>query len=337
MTEIRHQGIRAFEQGSFTAAYGRQDIQALKRAYNELAESEGIFDVICTDADLALMNGMIRADVYAKPAPPDPGDNAATFKIYEVDTKLFTEQSKAIRHCKKQLVQVLDHAAKKVIDEPLHGTLRRSCLDIITLLTAEYAGMTHREIAECEEEYRTEVWDGLMPLPEFISRSQDKVAFLTLHGSAPSDSQQITNLQNAVRNVTGFSTLANPAFFNEAPTLVLQTMATLIDVYRRVYRGQYVKGTAAEHGMTVNQVAAKTSTAKPSQVNAQEQGLSATQVTQMISTAINKALNKGGGRHGQDRPKRLDKDQSDKSDDHCHVHPYGTHTWADCRNNIKRK
>jgi hypothetical protein len=77
--------------------------------------------------------------------------------------------------------------------------------------------------------------------------------FLTTHNYAPSMGQQVVNLQASVGHVPSFTMLATPAFHAAYPAVQNQTLTNLITVYERVYRGQYVNTTAAQHHLAMNQ------------------------------------------------------------------------------------
>lgn len=222
-----------------------------------------------------------------------------------------------------------------------HTVLHLTSREVNDFLVAEFGTLTHKEMDEARESWKAMRWQrGECGIPEFISSFHSACEFLELHHNAPSEGEKVMTLMRAVSTTPTFAAMANAAFYIEAPTLALQTLDTLIAVYRRVFRGQYADATAGHHDMTANQaVHVQAGAESMASARTAEVGLNATQMAQMtaaITKAITQALN-GGGRRGQHQ-KQPQQQRHDKADNgKCHEHPYGSHTWAQCNRNPDRK
>ena len=335
MTEIRQQNLRSLETASFSSSHAREDTAAFKDAVYEEAERLGVLSVIALTADLATY-GLDREDTRAMPAPPAAGANAAAHKTYEIEVKLYLIQSAALRNLKHKVVQSLDATSKKIIDEPTHGVLHRTVIDILTLLMAEYGSMTLREAAEYKDDWAALRWDGATDLSEFIANFMEKVNLMTSHGNPPSAGEQITTLQRAVAHVPAFATMANQQYFNEAPTLNLQTMPTLITVYRRVHRGQYINSTAVQHNMLANQVMV-TTTHDNMAASARSDDISPA-LQSAIAKAVAQAMNPRDTKR-TDKPKTTWVKPQVLAAGVCPLHPNlpTPHLWAQCNLNPAKK
>lgn len=339
MTDQARQDIRRLEPGSFHASTGREHISVLKQAIYEAADSAGILAVVALDADLVTYN-LVREVILQRPAPPEPAATAAQHKTYEVAHKLHGTQSAALRATKLRIIEALEPAVIKIIDEGEHGIIRRSITDIITMLIAEYDTMTIKELAEYKTTWAAMRWDESTDLGDFISRYQTGLAFLTQHGNAPPVAEQVFTLQAAVSHVPVFFAMADAAFFHEAPLLANQDLATLITVYKRVYRGQYVThATAAQHHLAANQATEETNTTASARIN-NDTGITAAQLA-AITKAVVQAVQQIGIGKGQARAK--DKAPFVKPiaipPGACPLHPNMStpHTWDQCSRNPSRK
>lgn len=253
--EQRHIDISNLEKGSFQAAHGYEDIQALIQAVYTHADQLGIFRVVCLDADLAGY-AIAREVTRAAPDEPGPGATQNQLKAYEMQRRLFERQDDGLRSLKKDFLAALDRTATGKITQPNFGTMRVSILQGLTTLKTEFGTMTHKELGELQHAWRAGRWDAATDLCDFMENFRTQVAFLTEHNFEPPVGEQVMTLLAAVQHEAAFSNMANAAFHAAHPQPADQTLARLITVYTTVYRGQYEHVTAREHHYTANEVKA---------------------------------------------------------------------------------
>ena len=251
--EQRHTDISNLEKGSFQAAHGHEDIQALIQAVYTHADHLGIFRVICLEADLDGYT-IEREATRAPPIEPGGGATQNQLKVYEMQRKLFDKQDDGLRRLKKDFLAALDRTAIGKITQPNFGTMRVSILQGLTTLKNEFGTMTHKELGELQRAWRDGRWDAATDLCDFMENFRTQVTFLTEHNFEPPVGEQVMNLIAAVQHESAFSHLANAAFHATHPLPADQTLDRLITVYTTVYRGQYEHATAREHHHTANEV-----------------------------------------------------------------------------------
>lgn len=248
----RQYAVRTLEPGAFQGATGREDIMVLKQGIYEAAQLNNVLAAVALDADL-LTYGLEREAIRIAPALPAHGATAAELKYYENRREAYVRQSTALSDLKKSILHTLDQAAKHIIEDPVHGVLMHSVLNILELLTAEYSTMTNKELRTLKDQWSNTRWDPTTDLITFLADFQAQLAFLGQHQFAPPVGDQVVTLQTAVEHVPLFAQMADAAFFQQFPALATQTLANLCITYRRVYRAQYANSTAAQHH-AVNQV-----------------------------------------------------------------------------------
>jgi hypothetical protein len=146
MTENRQDAIRALEKTSFQGSFGYHDIATLKLVTYELANSHGILEVIVLDNDMADLNIAEREDIIAKPDRPNHGANQAFVNEYKIQYEAWKVQSTAINEVKRTLISLLDGQAKKIVEDPVQGTLMRTTTQMLTLLFDHYHTMSNEEL-----------------------------------------------------------------------------------------------------------------------------------------------------------------------------------------------
>ena len=349
MTEQRQQAVRNLEPNSLQGQHARIDMRIAKLAIYELAEQEGILAIVASDADLVRF-AIVRELVLAKPAPPAAGAAAAVSKAYDIAFKLWVKQDDALRLVKKTLVLACDHMAKQIIEEPDFGVIRRSILQIITLLSAEYSTMTHQETLARKEKWRELCYGAETDLGVFTVGFRDEASFINMHvPNCITDPEQMIVYQHAIDHVPALATLAKAAFYQAYPLLVNQTMENCVAIYRNVYRTQYVNSTAAQFHAS-NQVKKK-SDGGTSASTARENGVSNAQmeaiikaVTQAMTTSAPANTPRPKGAPKADRNKRegntkpLQASETLLTNGMCHRHQWleKPHSWEHCFTNPDR-
>ena len=349
MTDQRQQSVRNLVADAFEGSHACEDILFLKQGIYEFADAHGVLAVIALDADLAAYH-LDREAVRQRPAEPAPNALAAAFKAYDVAMKLYLLQDEGLRKTKHAILLALDQAVKKVIEEPVHGSLRRTVNAILQLLITEYGTMTHAELSKLSKELKGMRWDGSINLITFMTDNQNKLAFLEQHQFAPPTGEQVMMLQQAVSHVPAFAQMANNAFYQDWPLLADQTMVRLMATYRRVYRTQFVNTTASQHHATANQ-AVKEDTDESGimasvRASLKDQALTNAQAAQIeaalvkaIKTALQPASAGTPRNHGGKSKKQPYAPAEKLAAGTCPMHPHAQkpHTWDQCSRNPDKK
>ena len=253
MTDQRQQEVRRLSEGSFQGEFGMDDMHAFKRGIYDLADSLGILAVVALDADLEIY-GLQRQAVLIEPAPPAAGAAAAVTKAYDIARARWDKQNTALGTLKRKAVNACDYMALVVIEEIDHGTIRRSMIQIITLLIAQYANMNRKELMTRKKAWEQRRWDAATDFLAFTASFMAEVAFLNRHGAGlVTDTEQVHAYQEAIAHVPQLAALASAAFYHAHPDEADQTMANCLTQYRKVYRTQYANTTAATHHASINQ------------------------------------------------------------------------------------
>ena len=132
---------------------------------------------------------------------------------------------------------LLDRTSTGKITQPNVGTIRITVLEALTILQAEYKNMTNRQLQTRKQELQAQRWDPSKDLPEFMEGLRIDIAFLTEHDYALAKGEQVQLLIDAVKHVSQFTAIANPAFHAAHPRTAGQILERLITVYTTVYQG----------------------------------------------------------------------------------------------------
>jgi len=362
MSTIRQQAVRRLDPASFEGTHGKTDIKALMQGIYATAQKHRCLEAVARDADLATLN-MQRAGILQRPAQPAQGALAAVLKHYEHTKALYTEQSTALAELKNTILQAMDQEALSVIEDPVHGTLNLSVLDILNALTAQYQDMTNQELMVLQNELTAVRWDASTDLVSFLTDFVARVAFLDQHAFAPTVGAQVITLQNAVAHVPAFAQKADAAFYLEFRQRADQTLTHLVSTYRRVYRTEYVNTTAAELH-SAHQVQARKSS-EPQEpaldlIMASARAIIRdTTITPAImdklvhevTLAVTKVLRpspeatqRGGRSRGGTQQAQGGRNSGNvyvppvaPASGYCPLHPTNPHTWDQCRLNPDKK
>jgi hypothetical protein len=237
--------VRRLDPASFEAAHGNTDIPYLIKGIYAAAQTARILEVVARDSDLQTYQ-LQRANVRDRPAQPAADATTAVNRHYDHTLALYTEQSKALEELKATIIKALDQESLSIIEDPLHGTLRLTVLQIIELLSTEYQEMTNQELSKLKNELTAMRWDATTNLVTFMNEFVAKVAFLQQHQFAPMEGDLVLTLQAAVSHVPLFATKADASFHADHRQRADQTLTNLVATYRRVYRNEYVHTTAAD-------------------------------------------------------------------------------------------
>ena len=324
----RQQAVRRLDPSAFESATGREDIQVLKQGIYEAAQLLQVLEVVAMDADLATYH-LQRAAVLQRPALPDADAQPGVTKHYEIQRAAYTQQSTALATLKGKVLQALDHEALRVVEEPIHGALRRSVLQILTSLTVEYQNLTHQELQMLRDRWKNLRWDASHDLLTFLATFKDQITFLEQHGEGPRPGEQIMQLQAAVAHVPVFAQMALSQFHTTHPRQVNQTPANMYDVYRNVYRAQYANTTAAQHYTASQAALTSTKVQTPAGTPALEGIMASARAalegaTITASTAEYMAAEVAKTLQRCMRPRQ-------QLPGMCHKHPGCRHTWEECR------
>ena len=285
--EARHAAILNLEKGSFQAEHGHTDITSLVHAVYQHAEAEGILGVVIMERDLEPFN-MARTATRQEMAEPGAQATQTQMKFFETQRRLLDTQHKSIRELKLKLTLALDKTATVVVQEPLYGVLRRTALQILTLLVTNYSNMTNMELENYQTMWRTAIWDASTDLGLFMAEFMEAVRFLAQHNYAPPVGQQVMTLMAAVRHEGLFADMANPAFYNKHPTVAAQTLEHLIACYTEVYRGRYVQASASQYQQAANQ-AKHTTSSEEDEEDATTAGIIASARGSLVNTTVTHA------------------------------------------------
>jgi len=356
MSETRQDAIRAHEKASFQGAFGYHDIATFKLVAYELANSHGILEVIVLDEDMAALHIDDRDEVIAKPALPQQGANQAHVNEYKIRYEEWKVQSTAINEVKRTVIGLLDGQAKKIVEDPIQGTLMRTTNQILTLLTQQYHTMSNEELRAVKVKWQQGRWNQDEDLLTFLSTFNDSVTFLTQHDYAPPQGEQVTTLLDAVAHVPLLATPTKAAFFQAAPAVADQTLELLCTHMKTVFRTQFNAATAAEHH-AINQAKAT----EPPDANdiivqgiaasarATLQGVTVTPAQlESIQAAVSKAIRQSiqPPTEARSRPQFERRGQSDQhqasnypskpAKGECPFHRGSQHPWEHCRKNPNR-
>lgn len=247
MAERRQQAIRNLDKGSFQGETGREDIHFMKQGIYEAANNAKLLSIIALDQDLETYE-LQRALPRAIPDVPGAAAPAAVTKAYDIADKLYIAEDTALRTLKQKVVEACDSMAKKVIEEPIHGTIRRTTTQILTLLTAEYSRMTHKEVMALKKKWESKRWDSATDVPTFTVTYRAEIAFLNMQvPGLVTDPEQVINYQEAFAHVPALQQLADARFYQTYPLQEHQTMENVTAIYREVYRTQYQQITATQY------------------------------------------------------------------------------------------
>jgi len=362
MTEQRQDAIRAFEKAAFQGSYGYHDIATLKLVIYELASSHNILNVIVLDADMQALQIEDREEVIPKPNPPIHGANQAQVNEYKIRYEAWKVQSTAINEVKRTILSLLDGQAKKIVEDPVQGTLMRTTTQILTLLMEHYHTMSNEELRAVKTKWQQGRWNQDEDLISFLSSFTDNVTFLREHQYAPPQGEQVTTLLDAIAHVPNLATPTKAAFFQAAPAVAEQTLELLCTHMRTVYRTQYSTTTAASL-QSINQA----KEAVPDATDVIIQGIAAsaratlhgTTVTptqlEAIQTAVTKAIRQAlqPPQPAQDSRTRTQSERRGYRqqqaatttgerlprpvDGECPLHRGRQHRWEDCRQNPANK
>ena len=353
MSEQRQDAIRALDKASFQGAFGHHDIATLKLTIYELANAHNVMDLTVVDNDMAELGIEERQDVIVRPERPAPGANQAAVNAYKLDHQAWKDQSTAITEVKKALVGLLDGHAKKVVSDPIQGTLLRTSMDMLNLLLAQYHTMSNEELSDVKAKWEQLRWNQEQNFLTFLSTFNDDTTFLVNHDYGPPRGEQVTTLFKAISHVPTLVAPAKASFYQAFPAVEDQTLAALCEHLKTVYRTQYVRTTAAEHH-EMNQAteisidsndAIITGIAASARATLRGEHVSADQLEKMqaaVTRAIKQCLTtptqpsrdqpknqRRDQRRGQEqyqRPERIEKGE-------CPRHRGKFHPWAECNQN----
>jgi hypothetical protein len=344
-TEQRQQAVRNLDPNAFHREFAYEDIFILRQALYEEAEILGIAGIIMTDADL-LIYGVQREAIRNQPAEPANNATAAQHKTYDVSQKLYSKQSEGIRTLKTKFKEALDSTTRKAIEEPVHGLLRRTLLQMMTDIMAEYSTMTNVELMNLKTTLQTMRWDATTDLITFMSQFQSRVAFLTSHGWPLSQGEQVMYLQASVEHVVGFASIASAAFYHSSPNLAQQTLVRMVTSFTQTYRTQYVNTTAAQHHLVANQALQlpKDDAIEHIMASAREaiqnKPISPVQLTKILTAVekgIKQVLQPRQTTNNNARPPVNNNERYETADGTCnysfHASLKKKHTWDECHSN----
>jgi len=355
MAEQRQDSIRAHESAAFQGAHGHQDIAVLKLTIYELANTHGIMDLVILDEDMEELGIEERQDVIARPQRPAHGANQAAVNEYKIEHAEWKEQSKAILEVKQALVDLLDGHAKKVVSDPIQGTLMRTTTEMLELLVQQYHAMSNEELRAMKTTWSSTRWNQGEDLITFLSNFNDAVIFLETHDYGPPRGEQVTTLFQAIDHVPTLVAPTKAAFYQAAPLLADQTLETLCEQLRTVYRTQYVQTTAAEHHAVNQAVLTPTDAnaiivdgiAASARATLHGETISAAQL-ELMQAAVTKAIKQclappSQAKPAQAKPEQRRRPQQDPRQrakkmeaGECPMHRGAFHRWEDCFSNPDR-
>ena len=349
----RHQAVRRLDQAAFEGLTGREDITTFKQGIYEIANQLQVLEVVALDADLLTYN-LQRAEVLPRPAMPAAGATAVVSKHYELLSKEYNKQNTALVTLKGQVLQAMDQAVMRAIEEPIHGSLRLSVRTIIERLVEEYNSLEINELKILKDQWMALRWDASGDLLTFLANFREQHALLAQNHFGAQEGEQVAQLKLAVGHVTAFADMAHAAFHQAHPLRNDQTIERLCVIYRRVYRSQYVNSTAAQHHLA-NQARHKQAQSVPAPpqdnvvidgimasvrenlsgatVGAEGAAYMAAEVAKTIQRCLKpreRATPRGGKAAGPKQP------MTEQQPGMCHMHPNATrvsHTFAECTRN----
>ena len=339
--------------------FGYHDIATFKLVIYELANSHGILEVIVLNDDMADLNIAEREEIIAKPDRPNHGANQAFVNEYKIQYEAWKVQSTAINEVKRTLISLLDGQAKKIVEDPVQGTLMRTSTQMLTLLFEHYHTMSNEELRAVKTKWQQARWNQDEDLISFLSAFTDSVTFLTEHNYAPPPGEQVTSLLDAIAHVPTLAAPTKAAFFQDAPAVANQTLELLCTHMRTVYRTQYSATTAEAHH-AINQV----EEVAPDATDIIVQGIAASAratlhgatVTpgqlEVIQAAVTKAIRQSLQPASETRPRTFNERRGPRaskppastddrlprpSEGECPLHRGRYHRWEDCRQNPANK
>ena len=229
MTELRQDAIRTLTKGSFQGLYGQHDIATLKLTMYELADQHDVLDLVILDDDMEEFGIDQRQDLLDRVVRPAAGANAGIIAVYKIAHEAWKDQNKGFNEVKKTLVGLLDSHAKKVVADPVQGTLMLTTRAILTTLIAQYHTMSNEELRLVYAKWQKRRWNQNEDLLMYLSNNNDDVAFLVAHEYGPPRGEQVTTMLEAISHVPTLVGPAKAAFYQAFPAVEDQTLEALCE------------------------------------------------------------------------------------------------------------
>lgn len=215
----------------------------------------GLLSHAMPEAAYILLTGDAAAPVPpVDPGPPPNNATVAQTAANKYANELFDRHQRALKLCKTQILASLNAEALDLLTEPTHGTRRRTILDIMTMLEAQYGQLMATDLAQ-QKNILLIPFQPPKPIRDYIRKHREVHRICEAAGQPLSQADTVAALRLGVRNVPYLAT-AVQHFVTAHPTVQAQTfplLATLLGQAEDNGEPQPTTGSAGYAGASVTE------------------------------------------------------------------------------------
>jgi len=173
-------------------------------------------------AYIALTGALAAPEALVDPGPPPLNATAAQTAANKYAHELFDQEQKAVKRCKTLMLASVNPEALDLLIDLIHGTCRRTILDIMTDMEQEYGELMASDLVQ-QKNILLIPYQQPKPIRDYCRTHREVHRICATAGQPLAQADMVAALRQGVKHVPHFAA-AVQFFVTAHPTVLAQTL-----------------------------------------------------------------------------------------------------------------